>query len=140
MLADMSESPSEAPTGPVASSPPTPPPAYVAPPPPQTRQPSPLTQVAAWVGITAGVVFIVAVVFGTGFMLGVHSGGRGGGPVRHHQDYSFERVGPPGMFPMRPMPPFGGPGGPGGPGLQPPQPPGAPAAPGAPTTTAPARP
>ena len=127
MLADMSETTasSEPPTGPVKT---------VAPPPPEPRRPSRLNVVAAWVGIVAGVVFIVAVVFGTGFMLGVHAGG--GGSARHHE-YSLQRVGPPGMFPMHRMPPFGGPGGPGGPGLQAPE---APGTPGAPTTTAPARP
>jgi hypothetical protein len=54
------------------------------------------------VGIVAGVVFIVAVVFGTGFMLGAHSNGhdRGG----HHRGghdrpgMMFHRGGPPPMM------------------------------------------
>jgi len=88
--------------------------------------------VAAWVGIVAGVVFIVAVVFFSGFILGAHSGGPRGGHPRH--EFSNGRMGPPPMFPMHPNPSFGGPG---GPGMQPPQPP---QPPGVPSTTAPARP
>ena len=42
------------------------------------RRPSRLNQVAAWVGIVAGIVFIVGSVFFTGFILG-HRGGHGGG-------------------------------------------------------------
>src|SRR6187200_1470076 len=54
-----------------AAPPPTePPPAAVEPP-----RHSRLTAVAAWVGIVAGVVFIVAVIFFSGFFLGAHSGG-----------------------------------------------------------------
>ena len=57
------------------------------------RRPT-LNVVAAWVGIVAGVVFIVAVIFGTGFVLGAstgggdHHGGRhhhGGGGQMHHE-------------------------------------------------------
>ncbi len=49
------------------------------------RRPSRLNQIAAWVGIIAGVVFIVGSVFFTGYFLGRHSGGGGwhhyrGGP------------------------------------------------------------
>jgi hypothetical protein len=85
------------------------------------------------------VVFIVAVIFFSGFMLGAHAGGHrdgwhhGGG---HHNSAMFHRGGPPSMFPMGPhgeMPPWA-PGGSGGPSLQPPQ------GPGAPSTTAPAHP
>ena len=88
-------------------------------PPPYDRRPSRLTQVAAWVGIVAGVVFIVTVIFGTGFVLGAQSGGghhRGG----HGDDRgaSMERrQGPPPMFPgpmLHPGPGFVFPGGPGG--------------------------
>ena len=72
--------------------------------------------IAAWVGIVAGVVFIVAVIFGTGFMLGAHSGGHGGGHGRG--DVMMHRGGPPQSFPMGPMvrpgPGFVFPGGPGG--------------------------
>lgn len=65
-----------------------------------------LNQAAAWVGIVAGVVFIVAVIFGTGFMLGKHSGGHGGFE-RHHEMGMSHR----GRPPMGPMGPFqGGPG------------------------------
>ena len=78
MLDVMSESTStpEPATTPVATT--TPPePAYVEREPRRSR----LTAVAAWVGIVAGVVFIVAVVFFSGFILGSHSGGHRGG---HH--------------------------------------------------------
>lgn len=109
-----SSTPSEPVTGPIA----TPPPMNVGPYPPYARKPSRLNQAAAWVGITAGVVFIVAVIFSTGFMLGAHSGGhhRGGG---HDRGGAMEhRQGPPSMFPMGPMlrpgPGFVFPGGPGG--------------------------
>jgi hypothetical protein len=136
MLVFMSEttSSSEPATGPVATAapPPTePPPAYV-----ERRRPSRLTAVAAWVGIVAGVVFIVAVIFFSGFILGAHSGGHRGSPG----DVAiFHRGGTPPMFPMgprgefeRPMPPFG----PGPPNFQGPQGPGS-QQPTAPTTTAP---
>ena len=126
MMAVMSETP-EHPTettGPVSSqtvAAPTPPPPP--PPPPPHHRPSRLNQVAAWVGIVAGVVFIVAVVFGTGFMVGKHSGGP---RFDHHRDFAvFHRGGPPPMFPMGPRGQFErGPFVfPEGPGLQPSQPP-----------------
>jgi hypothetical protein len=41
-------------------------------------RPSRLSQVLAWVGIVAGVLFIVAVIFFSGFVLGRSSGGHGG--------------------------------------------------------------
>ena len=102
MLDVMSESTStpEPATTPVATT--TPPePAYVEREPRRSR----LTAVAAWVGIVAGVVFIVAVVFFSGFILGSHSGGHRGG---HHgggdRDFAMlHRGGPPPMFPMGPM-------------------------------------
>ena len=151
MIGPMTETPStpsspaspEAATGPVVTAQPPihQPPAYVAPTVERGRH-NRLNVVAAWVGIVAGVVFIVAVVFGTGFMLGAHSGGdRGGGrgpaPMMLHRDGP-----PPMMFPMGPRAQFefpgpvgpGGPGGPAGPG----QSPGA--LPGSPATPAPARP
>ena len=126
-------------TGPVATT--TPPPresreTYVE----RENRRSRLTVVAAWVGIVAGVVFIVAVIFFSGFILGAHAGGYRGGHHGGDRDFGmFHRGGPP-MFPMGPgqmepgqMGPRGG-SGPGGPGIQPGQPP------QPPTTTAPARP
>jgi hypothetical protein len=142
MMAYMSDSP-EHPTettGPVSAQsvtapppPPPPPPAYVAPQQPEKQ--NRLNQVAAWVGIVAGSVFVVAVIFGTGFMVGKHSGDRG---FDRHEAIMFkQRAEPP--FPMGPRGEFErGPFIiPNGPGFQPPQPP---APPGAPTTTAPSRP
>ena len=61
-------------------------------------------QFAAWVAIVAGIVFIVAVVFFSGFILGRHAGHHGG--FHHHKHHAMM------MHPHR----FGGPGGPGGPG------------------------
>ncbi|MCV7225910.1 hypothetical protein [Mycolicibacterium komossense] len=89
-------------------------PAYVEP-----RKPSRLYQVAAWVAIVAGSVFIVAVIFFTGFALGVHSGG--GHHGHHRQDMGETRQEGPPMMPMRPGFLFPGPGafGPGGPGMFP---------------------
>jgi hypothetical protein len=92
--------------------------------------------VAAWVGIVAGVVFIVAVIFFSGFFLGAHSGGhRGWG--HGDRDFSIIHKGPPPMFPMgprgdfeRPGPGFQPPFGPGGPNFQGPSQP-------SPTTTVP---
>ena len=82
-----------------------------------------LTAVAAWVGIVAGVVFIVAVVFFSGFFLGMRSGGGGhhhGWGHGHHHHAMMHRGGPP-MWQMGPR--GGGPGfGPGGPGFQGPGP------------------
>lgn len=43
--------------------------------PPAERKPSTLNKVLAWVGIVAGIVFIVATIFFSGFVLGAHSGG-----------------------------------------------------------------
>jgi hypothetical protein len=93
-----------------------------------------LTAAAAWVGIVAGVVFIVAVIFFSGFILGKNAGGHRGGPPHGDRDVAiFHRGGPPPMFPMGPRgeferPPFGGPDA------------DRPEAPQTPTTTAPARP
>jgi hypothetical protein len=138
MLGYMSEptSSSEPATGPVATAtpPPTEPPAVVT----EPRGHSRLTAVAAWVGIVAGVVFIVAVVFFSGFFLGAHSGGGhvGWGHGHRHHGSMMHRGGPP-MFPMGPRGDFDRPG----PGMQPPFGPGGPNSgpqqPGGPTTTAP---
>jgi hypothetical protein len=141
MMADMSDSP-EHPTettGPVSAQTVTaaPPPPQPGPPPhgaPQPYKQNRLNQVAAWVGIVAGSVFIVAVIFGTGFMLGKHTGDRG---FDRHEAVMFkQRAEPP--FPMGPRGEFErGPFIFRGPDFPPPQPP---QSPGAPTTTAPARP
>lgn len=49
-------------------------------------RPSRLNQVAAWVGIVAGVVFIIAVIFFSGFCAGAYStGGYWHGAYRHQQ-------------------------------------------------------
>lgn len=63
-------------------------------------------RVAAWVAIVAGTVFIVAVIFFTGFVLGRHAGFHGACP--HHGYYKHHAMT---MHPHGP----GGPGG-GGPG------------------------
>jgi hypothetical protein len=79
-------------------------------------------QFAAWVAIVAGIVFIVSVIFFSGYTLGKHSG------HGHHGHKHHAMMGHPHRF--------GGPGGPGGgpwgaPGAIPPGAP-APATPGAP--------
>lgn len=95
-----------------------------------------LTAVAAWVGIVAGVVFIVAVIFFSGFVLGTQTGGHRGGHHGGDRDFAImHRGGPPPMFPMGPGPRFERPPfGPGGPGFEPTEPS------QAPSTTAPSRP
>ncbi|OFJ53488.1 hypothetical protein [Mycolicibacterium grossiae] len=105
--------------GPYSPQGPYPQPPYgYAPAPP--RRPSRVPMVAAWVGIVAGVVFIVAIIFGTGFMLGAHSGGghRGHDGRPDGGEAMLHRQGPPPMFPMGPMlrpgPGFVFPEGPGG--------------------------
>ena len=63
------------------------------------RRPSRLFQALAWTGITAGAVFIVAVVFFSGFFIGKHSGpgyGHLRGPGGVHM---LHRGGPPPMGP-----------------------------------------
>ena len=76
-----------------------------------------LNVVAAWVGIVAGSVFVVAVIFFSGFALGASvSGGHHHGG-HHHGQGQMERDGG--------GPRHGWPGGPGqGPGSPPPTPPG----------------
>jgi len=105
------------------------------------RRTSRVVTVAAWVGIVAGTVFVVAVIFFSGFILGKHSdgGGKFGGPGggRHHE-MMFDRGFAPGspMMPARPGPGMG----PGGPGMYGPGPAGAggaaPQQPTAPTPSA----
>ncbi len=91
-------------------------PAYTAPQPaPVVQKPGRLNQVAAWVGIATGAVVIVAVIFGTGFMLGAQSGRHGGGGgYGHDRGGAMEhRDGPPMWGPgpmMRPGPAFVFPG------------------------------
>jgi hypothetical protein len=143
IMAGMSESPEHstettapvaAQTASVAAPPPPPPgpPAYVAPQ-PRYKQ-SRLNQVAAWVGIVAGSVFVVAVIFGTGFMVGTHAGGHG---FDRHEAVMFKHRAEP-AFPMGPMGQFErGPFIFRGPNFQPQQPP---QQPGAPTSPAPSRP
>lgn len=136
MMAVMTETPSEPATTPVAAGHQH---DHVAP----VREPrrSRLGAAAAWVGIVAGVVFIVAVIFFSGFILGAHSGGhhRGGHHGGHDRDVAIFHRGPPPGFPMGPGGEFGRPpsGGPGGPRFQPPQ---SDQSPEAPTTPAPSRP
>ncbi len=82
---------------------------------PEPVRPNRVTQAAAWVGIAAGVIFIVAVIFFSGFVLGKSSDG--GGPHRGGHDRGttmFHRGGPPPMGPH-----MGGPMGPMGPQMQP---------------------
>lgn len=83
------------------------------PPPHQTPK---VFKAAAWVAIAAGTVFIVAVIFFTGYILGKHAGHGGFHHRQHHQH--------PAMM-LRPGSPHGGPAavrpgpGPGGPGQVP---------------------
>jgi hypothetical protein len=109
-------------TAPVAAAAAPPPPA--SPPPPvvvpteERPRRNRVTQIAAWVGIVAGVTFVVAVIFFSGFILGKHSDGGGhhrGGPDR--ESGMFHRGGPP-MGPPHIFFP-GGPGAQGGPGSGP---------------------
>jgi hypothetical protein len=72
-------------------------------------RPSRLTQVLAWVGIIAGIVFVVAVIFFSGFALGWSSGGHYG----WHRGYYGGQMGPGGSTGTCPMM---GPGGQTGPG------------------------
>jgi hypothetical protein len=107
---------------------------------PDDRGPSRVLQVLAWVGIVAGVVFIVAVVFFSGFFFGRHAGSPGYGHFGSHHGrgiHVFHRGGPPPMGPMARWP--GGPMTPMMP-MSPmsPMSPGSPSVPPPSTTTAPA--
>lgn len=86
---------------------PTAPTPIAAPPPTQRGGPSRLAQVALWVAIVAGSVFIVSAVFFSGFVVGKHSGGYG--RFHHDRDTMMFHKGQmmPGM-----MPGMMGPGGP----------------------------
>lgn len=104
-------------------------PATVEPAPAADHKPSKLNKVLAWVGIAAGSVFIVAVIFFSGYFMGLHAGHHHG--MHKHRGHGHDssqfrdrddRQGPPpGMW--RPAfpggPGFFFPGGPGGPGGQP---------------------
>lgn len=87
---------------------------------------SALTAVLVWVGIAAGVVFIVAVVF----FAGLYMGGNSGGDFRSHRDRD-DTTFPGMMYPGR-----SGPYGPMGPGMMGPNGPWVPGS-QAPTTPAP---
>ncbi len=127
-------------TGPIEPVPPPPPPppaatAYAVEEVPRHEHPtSRLNKVLAWVGIVAGSLFIVAIIFGTGFRIGLAVGSHGGGMGHHRyhgngQMEDRDRGGPP-HFPggggsmwrpggpgfMFPPPPGFFPGGPGFPG------------------------
>ena len=124
---------SEPVTGPVMTAPPAAavppwppaaPPAYVQP------QPSKLNKAAAWVGIVAGSLFVVVVIFGAGVLVGKGLDGGGPGP---HRGPMMVHGGPAG-FPMGPPrggfdrgPDFAGPFGPGGPMIDAPRSPNQPA-------------
>src|SRR5262249_42399048 len=94
-------------TGPIEPVPPPPPPD--APPyavaelPPHSHPTSRPNKALAWVGIVAGSVFIVAVIFGTGFRIGLHVGASHDGGMGHHRHHGNgqmdDRGGPPPMFP-----------------------------------------
>ena len=68
----------------------------------QYDRPSRLSQVLAWVGIVAGVVFVVAVIFFSGFLIGRTSGHHYGG---HHHGYYGCQMGPGTMNPSGTMNP-----------------------------------
>lgn len=86
-------------------------PAATAPPVVVPQESNRLNKAAAWVGIAAGAVFIVAVVFFAGFLLGKNVDG---GKRVHHGGPGMMQPGPAG-FPMGP--PGGMHHGPGGPGF-----------------------
>jgi hypothetical protein len=85
------------------------------------ERPNRLNQALAWVGIVAGVVFVVAVIFFSGFIIGRTSGHHYGG---HRGYYHHVQMEPGQMM----WPGQMGPGGPRRPGQQ------------SPTTTAPSTP
>jgi hypothetical protein len=89
--------------------------------PPLAAKPARLYQVAAWVVIVAGTVFVLAVVFFAGAAVAGH-----GPQYRHHHGMFAPEVpggpdGPPPyvVFPGGPFPPGTGPWGPWGPGMGP---------------------
>jgi hypothetical protein len=76
------------------------------------HRPSRLYQALAWVGIVAGVLFVVAMIFFSGFVAGMTSGGNHG----WHRGYQGGQMGPNGSHDDCPMMRPGGMMGPGGPG------------------------
>lgn len=90
----------------------------------ENRRDRRLQRTLAWVGIVAGVVFIVAVIFFAGLALGRASSAYGG----WHRGYQGGQMGP-GGCPMMGGPMMGGQGPMGGPGMM---------RPGQPTTPTPA--
>ncbi|MCH9733220.1 MAG: hypothetical protein K0U78_01480 [Actinomycetia bacterium] len=115
--------------------PPSGPPVYV-------EQSSRLTKAAAWVGIVAGSLFIVVVIFGSGFFLGKHvdNGPRGHDRKGHEMvlrpGHGMPPMGPRRAFERRPG--FAGPFGPGAAAVDVPPAPGGPG--GSESATAPSRP
>lgn len=90
---------------------PTTPTANAVAPPPEHRTPK-VFKAAAWVAIVAGVVFIISVIFFTGFRLGMMSGGHGHHGHHHkHHPAMMHRGGYPNGGPGA-VNPGGGPGGP----------------------------
>lgn len=78
---------------------------------PRRNRPNKVNRVAAVVGIVAGVVFIVAVIFFSGFVLGVHAGS-GFGRDQHRGGYGMmDRDGGQPMGPGQMGPGGMGPGG-----------------------------
>ncbi|MDY6997471.1 MAG: hypothetical protein SW019_12780 [Actinomycetota bacterium] len=114
---------SEPATGPVLTPPPAQPdpPMYQPPAAPIAPESHRLNKAAAWVGIVAGSLIVVAVIFGTGFFVGKEVGESRGGFDRGH--HMVLRPAAP-MIPMGPRdgfergPGFPGPFGPGDPGGQ----------------------
>ena len=90
------------------------------------ERPTRLGQILAWVGIIAGVVFIVAVIFFAGLFIGWSSGGHHGRHYGWHHGYYGSQMQPSGQMGSCSMM---GPGGMMGPGSQP-----------MPTTSAPSTP
>jgi hypothetical protein len=102
----MSETP-EHPTAPTSVAT-TPPPVPAPPPPPANDgRPSRLAVAALWVAIVAGVVFTVAVIFFSGFVLGRHAGGGGFHHRQFGHDHEFGMMFPHRGPPMGPMGPWG---------------------------------
>ena len=88
----------------------------------RSERPSRLAQAAAWISIIAGVVFVIAVIFFSGFFLGWSSGGHSGWHHGYSRDGTCPMMGSDGMMgPDGVMGPGGmGPGGPMGPRQTPP--------------------